>query len=192
MNRISWFLSCLLCVFVLACDNESDRDVTFPAEPTPDMLAAGPGGDSEFFRWNDAGRERATAANFRAALWVTNDDTTHIQITDMVGLFVYPGCLGSHAAVECDIVVEDPEYSQLEYGPSGMVFADSVELWLDSTVLELPQNTFAADVAYFYYNPASGEFEELDSWVNPDNGWIEAKVTHFSRYILGRKRTNHN
>lgn len=192
MNRLSWFLSILLVLLVLGCSDDSEESASIPSEPTDDMLAAGPGGGSEFFPWSDAGRERAAAVNFRAALWVTNEDTTHIQIEDMVGLFVYPGCLGTHAELECDIVVVDPNYSQLEYGPTGMVFADSVELWIDSTTLALPAGTFAADVAYFYYNPSSGAFEELDTWVNPNNGWIEARVTHFSRYILGRKRTSHN
>jgi len=178
-----------VCVVVLTagCDKEDDETTGFPAEPTAEMLAAGPGEGSVFFFWSDSGRARATAADFRAALWVTNTDTTHIQIEDMVGLFVYPGCLGSHPALECDIIVEDATYSQLEYGPTGMIFADSVAFWIDSTVIDWPENTFAADAAYFFYNPETGQFEEINTWVNPNNGWIECKVTHFSRYIIGRR-----
>jgi len=187
MNRILFLPVCLAVLFSLGCDNDSDDTAIYPTNPTLEMLQAGPGGGAEFFWWSDSGRARATNSNFRAALWVTNTDTTHIEIECMVGLFVYPGCLGDHPDVECDIVVEDDTYSQLEYGPDGMVFADSVDFWIDSTVIDLPAGTFAADVAYFYYNPGTGSFEELDTWVNPHNGWIECKVTHFSRYILGRK-----
>lgn len=184
---------CLMVLLAIGCDSEDNNESAgYPAEPTPDMLEAGPGDGAEFFWWSDSGRARAAAANYRAALWVTNVDTTHVEIEDMAGLFVYPGCLGSHPDVECDIIVKDATYSQLEYGPNGMQFADSVLFWIDSTVIELPENTFAADVAYYYYNPDTGRFEELDTWVNPDNGWIECKVLHFSRYIIGRRLTQRN
>lgn len=193
MNRILFLPLCMMVVLAIGCDKDSDNDpVRYPAEPTLEMLEAGPGEGAEFFWWSDSGRARATAANFRAALWVTNVDTTHVEIEDMVGLFVYPGALGNHPELECDIVVKDDTYSQLEYGPDGMQFADSVRFWIDSTVIELPANTFAADVAYYYYNPDNGRFEELDTWVNPSNGWIECKVLHFSRYIIGRRLTQRN
>lgn len=190
MNRVVLLPLYLMVALAVGCDNENDDNPTvIPSEPTAEMLANGPGNGAEFFQWSDSGRARATAANFRAALWVTNTDTTHIQIEDMVGLFVFPGCLGSHPDLECDIVVKDATYSQLEYGPTGMQFQDSVEFWIDSTVVDLPAGTFAANVAYYYYNPATGTFEQIDTWVNPDNGWIECRVKHFSRYILGRKVT---
>ncbi len=192
MNRLIVLVGLLAMIWTNGCDENDADPQTFPAEPTSDMLAAGPGGGSEFFMWSDSGRARAAAANFQAALWVTNEDTTHVEIEDMVGLFVYPGCLGSHPALECDIVVKDATYSQLEYGPSGMVFADSVGVWLDSTVIDWPADTYAADAAYYFYNPATGGFEELDTWVNPDNGWIECKVLHFSRYIIGRRLARSN
>jgi hypothetical protein len=193
MNR---FFAATICIFVLmsiGCENENDQNApSHPAEPTPDMLHTGPGDGAEFFFWSDSGRARAAAANGRAAEWVTDTSTTHIQIEDMVGLFVYPGCLGPHPELECDIVVADPTYSQVEYGPTGMVFEDSVRFWIDSTVVDLPEGTYAADVAYYFYNPETGSFEELDTWINSSNGWIECKVTHFSRYILGRKLTGRN
>jgi len=193
MNRILFLPLYLVVVFTIGCDDDNDTaPVSYPVEPTQEMLADGPGEGAEFFFWSDSGRARATAAGFRAALWVTNVDTTHVEIEDMVGLFVYPGCLGSHPDLECDIIVKDSTYSQLEYGPTGMVFEDSVEFWIDSTVIDFPENTFAADVAYYFYNPATGQFEELDTWVNPENGWIECKVLHFSRYIIGRRLTQRN
>jgi hypothetical protein len=192
MNRIFWLAIFLLVFLAVGCDDENESTPSFPAEPTTDMLENGPGEGSEFFWWSDSGRARATAANFRAVLWVNNMDTTHVQIEDMVGLYIYPGCLGTHPELECDIVVKDPNYSQLEYGPTGMVFADSVELWIDSTVIDLPDGTYTSDVSYFYYNPETGEFEEQETWVDPENGWIECRVLHFSRYILGRKLAHNN
>lgn len=188
MNRYLLLLVSLAAIWAIGCDDDNNNEpLSFPSEPTIEMLEQGPGEGSEFFMWSDSGRARATAANFRAALWVTNTDTTHIEIDDMVGLFVYPGCLGTHPELECDIVVEDATYSQLEYGPNGMIFQDSVGFWIDSTVIEFPEGTYASDVSYYYYNPSTGSFEELETSVNSESGWIECKVLHFSRYILGRK-----
>ncbi|MCB1060852.1 MAG: hypothetical protein KDB65_11520 [Calditrichaeota bacterium] len=193
MNRFVAAILCILVLLNIGCDTDSDSSETFhPAEPTLNMLESGPGNGAEFFWWSDSGRSRAAAANYRAAEWVTDTATTHIQIECMVGLFVYPGCLGSQPDLECDIVVADPTFAQLEYGPTGLSFQDSVKLWIDSTVVDFPVGTYAADVAFYYYNPESGEFEQLDTWINDHNGWIEAKVTHFSRYILGRKVTQRN
>ena len=193
MNRFLFLPLYLVVLFTIGCDDDNDTaHVSFPAEPTLEMLEAGPGEGAEFFWWSDSGRARAAAVNYRAALWVTNVDTTHVEIEDMVGLWVYPGCLGSHPELECDIIVKDATYSQLEYGPTGMVFDDSVEFWIDSTVIDFPENTFAADVAYYFYNPETGQFEEIDTWVDPDNGWIECRVLHFSRYIIGRRLTQRN
>ena len=177
------------CLILVGCSNEEDESPpTVPYEPSQTLLDAGPEPGKSFLRWNAAGLQIAAAANYEASGTCYAGVEAEIGLPDMLGLRVPATALPQDSLV-CTVEVTDTNYTQTEYLPEGIDWADSVTYWADTSVVQMPAGVMAQDVSFYWYNRHSGDMVEVNTVL--DGAHWKAKTLHFSRYILGQKRSAH-
>jgi len=179
-------LTTLVSVYT-GCSNDDDNSTPgVPYEPTQGQLADGPEPGKSFLHWNATGVQRAAVVDNEVSGWCYHGVATEISIPDMLGLSVQAASLAGDS-LQCTIQVTDTGYTQTEYAPEGTEWADSVSYWVNDAVVELPQGVQPQDVTFYWYRRDDGTFFEVPTQYT--NGQWIAKTVHFSRYILGQKRS---
>ena len=188
------YLSALSFAFVLAiacagCSSDEDDSTqsAVPFEPPQALLDAGPELGKSYLLWNSVGLQMAQAAGYEVSGWCYAGQEVDIAIPNMLGLQVFVGSLPTDS-LQCTIQVTDTGYTQTEYLPEGIDWDDSVAYWVDSTVVEWPAGVADGnDISFYWYNRESGGMVQVAT--SYQFGRWKAMTKHFSRYILGQKRT---
>ena len=189
IRQLSYFA--LLTVFtftLLGCfEEDNNTPLGVPYEPTRDQLEAGPEPGKSFLQWNATGLQRGEAHGYEVTMVCYHGIATDIVIPDMLGLEVEATSLAEDS-LECTIEVSDTIFTQTEYLPEGITWADSVAYWVDSTVVQWPVGvTDGHEISFYWYNRNTGAMIQVQTDYN-ESRWV-AKTLHFSRYVLGQKRT---
>ncbi|MBI5059648.1 hypothetical protein HZB60_07715 [candidate division KSB1 bacterium] len=184
-SRILILLMTALALATGCSDDEATTTIP-PAVPSDDQLLAGPESGKQFVRWNSVGLERVHASGATVEGWCYPAQETNLEILLMAGYSVPVGATPGDS-LHCSLTVADTTYSQTDFLPEGITWNDSVIYWCDTSCVHIPPGSSAADICFYWYNPASGEFKQITTAV-VETHWV-AKTLHFSRYILGQKRS---
>lgn len=178
----------VLALTLTGCSNEnSNTPPGVPYEPNREQLEAGPEPGKVFLWWNAYGLIQGSASGYQVTGWCYAGQATDIAIPNMLGLSVRATSLAQDS-LECTIEVSDTTYTQTEYLPEGITWADSVAYWVDSLVVVWPTGvTSGADISFYWYNRENGQMVQVPTEYL--NGRWKAMTLHFSRYVLGQKRT---
>lgn len=82
------------------------------------------------------------------------------------------------------LAVPYPGEAVVDFEPHGLVFTSPQYARISYTGCELPPGISANDLAVWYYNEVSGEYECIGGNNNLLGQYIEFSIEHFSRYIV--------
>ncbi|KPL07204.1 hypothetical protein AMJ86_05265, partial [bacterium SM23_57] len=84
-----------------------------------------------------------------------------------------------------------PDYAIVEYGPHPYEFECDVQIELSYQYANLASlEAEPADLVIMYWNGTLGEYEEIPSTLNIQDGKLYGVTNHFSRYIIASGRGN--
>ena len=86
------------------------------------------------------------------------------------------------------MLVPDPDYAVVDYGPHPYDFASDVQIELSYKCADLIQlGVEPEELVIMYWNEVLGEYELVPTYLNARENKLYSSTDHFSRYIIATR-----